>query len=644
MATLAAGSSATVVIEVGQTLLITGECEVYRSAGRVEIVFATGRFGPYEITTNITIRAVGSVSYFIDGIDGEYSAKSLLTTAGDLSVGWQGRDGEEKLLAASSDVALNSIRTVMGGDYVADSLTPMAEVIEWSGNGSPRTLELNKRFDAVIVIPSSSTPAHFFHNFTWRGNSPNMGANAPHTAAAIRFYGETMYVSPTLNAAGVNYRAILLADNGSGRLKCGSYAGNGIDNRAIDIGIAPCFVMVKRDNSFPCWFRAAGMDTSYPLSAAASAANIKSLTPTGFTVGNSADINEASDGAGAGGEAYDYIALAESLAWEVTTFVGSGSNREIGSPPQTVAAIVKSLDNVTPRSARLGVIGSSITKPVGAAAEAALFTVGDGYISVGASSEVNGSGFATTVLSIKSGQNIAQYKEAPKEAKALKVGASGGAICLTNNPLFTAIKTSGFYIEALFKYDSSNPSNGYLVSLAQSATAGQMQFALWVSGANKDLMVSFGVAGATTKTLEIGVRLDDGEKHHVGLGFDGVSEMVVDVDGSRVKLLSSITTIVDAATPTNVKLGIGCLRSTADARAAPLLNSEIALVRLYSSTLTASAARRRYRRAMLQDFSARDVACLEEWDASQVDGSLWYSSRSSTNIATIGPSDTITKI
>jgi len=112
----------------------------------------------------------------------------------------------------------------------------------------------------------------------------------------------------------------LLVDNGSSwlnltpsaRMKCGSYTGNGVDNREITgIGFQPDYVLVRRDGGeyLPdsgLVFRTKTMNAneSSTTYGAMLTNGIKSFTTDGFTLGTDDRVNK-------NGETYHYIAFKE---------------------------------------------------------------------------------------------------------------------------------------------------------------------------------------------------------------------------------------------------------------------------------------------------------------------------------------------
>lgn len=558
--------------------------------------------------------AAGSIQSFADD-----AARALvhLNKATEYGVGWE-RDQPD-----FSKLEMTQVRKDLG-------LEPLVRVGTYTGAG---VIDTGIALDAVILVPADAVAASFKHRACWRNNAPNLGVAAAHTAGLIpEIKGTTFTVGSNAGASGY---WIAIADNGSGKLAVGSYAGNGVDNRAIFVGLAPQFVMTKRDNAFPCWVRAIGMTTSYPLSAAASADNIKSLTSTGFTIGTAGDINAASDAAGAGGEAYDYIAFAASPAWRVLQFVGNNAARALTTIPNCAAALLKSHDSGTPRAARIAVSGMAGDKVVTATAQGTgVMSIASGTLSVAAAPESNGSGIVNTVLAFREYSGVTDVVDVAPALPALQIGASGGVICATNNTALNLVSPSPITLELLWKPSGAAGSNYYMLGRSQSSAAGDIQYMMWLQATTGSLLVTFSVAGAS-KSLEYGLTFLDGQRHHLILSFDGVDDVVLAVDGKRAKAAFSSTSVGATAVPTNAKFSIGCRRETGDVPASSCVGDAFALARVYNVALTDAQMQARYRRAALQDFSAEDVAPLEEWDAANIIGSIWFASLSATNNGTI---------
>lgn len=129
------------------------------------------------------------------------------------------------------------------------------------------------------------------------------------------------FVATTANT-GSSFQAASIFP-GAIKMATGTYAGNGVDDRAIAVGFQPDFVIVKSENAREGVGRTstmAGQDAKPLGSAAALQTNyIQSLTATGFTVGTNSRVNMAGDG-------YHWIAFkTNSQAMAVGNYTGNGA-------------------------------------------------------------------------------------------------------------------------------------------------------------------------------------------------------------------------------------------------------------------------------------------------------------------------------
>src|SRR3990172_5427418 len=113
------------------------------------------------------------------------------------------------------------------------------------------------------------------------------------------------------------------------KVQSGSYIGNGVDNRAINVGFQPDVVFVKRNENL--YFEVVStatmpVDTTKSLDqsgAATFASGIKSLTATGFTLGTNANVN-------ASGAPYHWVAFQGAAGeMKVGSYTGTGVTRSI---------------------------------------------------------------------------------------------------------------------------------------------------------------------------------------------------------------------------------------------------------------------------------------------------------------------------
>jgi hypothetical protein len=204
-------------------------------------------------------------------------------------------------------------------------------------------------------------------------------------AAIAAFVATTANTGSSFQTASIFPGAIKMAS--------GTYAGNGVDGRAIAVGFQPDFVIVKSDAGREGVARTAtmaGQDTKPLGTASAFQANyIQSLTATGFTVGTNSRVNMV-------GDDYYWVAFkTNSQAMAVGNYTGNGAFTRnvtgVGFQPEMVMvfgdtgqrAVLRTVD--MSRTFRFELGTGSTTGLTGSG--------GDGF-TVGNSAEVNSNGVA----------------------------------------------------------------------------------------------------------------------------------------------------------------------------------------------------------------------------------------------------------
>lgn len=127
-----------------------------------------------------------------------------------------------------------------------------------------------------------------------------------------------------VNANGVDYHFIAVADNGVGDFDTVTWAGNDVDGRAVSCGADPDFVLVQGESNEATWTTSANSaDDSMFFDGTASAANrIQSLGTGQFTVGDDADVN-------ASGDTYHAVVFAAvSGLFNVFDYTGNGADNQ----------------------------------------------------------------------------------------------------------------------------------------------------------------------------------------------------------------------------------------------------------------------------------------------------------------------------
>jgi hypothetical protein len=204
-------------------------------------------------------------------------------------------------------------------------------------------------------------------------------------AAIAAFVATTANTGSSFQTASIFPGAIKMAS--------GTYAGNGVDGRAIAVGFQPDFVIVKSEAAREAVGRTstmAGQDTKPLGSATALQANyIESLTATGFTVGTNSRVNMA-------GDDYHWVAFkTNSQAMTVGNYTGNGGfSRNItgvGFQPELVMVLSDTGQRAVLRAAGMSRTfrfenGTGVTSGVTAFGA-------DGF-TLGNSAEVNSNGVA----------------------------------------------------------------------------------------------------------------------------------------------------------------------------------------------------------------------------------------------------------
>lgn len=158
------------------------------------------------------------------------------------------------------------------------------------------------------------------------------------------------FVATTANT-GSSFQAASIFP-GAIKMATGTYAGNGVDGRAIAVGFQPDFVIVKSESAREGVARTSTMagDATKPLgsSTALTANYIQSLTATGFTLGTNSRVNLA-------GDDYHWIAFkTNSQAMTVGSYTGNGAATRnitgLGFQPELVMVLGNSAQRAVLRA------------------------------------------------------------------------------------------------------------------------------------------------------------------------------------------------------------------------------------------------------------------------------------------------------
>lgn len=185
--------------------------------------------------------------------------------------------------------------------------------------------------DLVIVKADASQYA------VWRSSSMPAGKSGAFSPVASLFTnaiqsfaadGFLVGSHATVNQNGIKYYYSAFRDNGGGDFDVGTYAGNGVDNRNLDIvGFQPTILWIKGDCAARGVWRVAenaGDDSMYFHGYTNTSNHIQSLRPLGFQVGDSGHVNQS-------GYNYYYVAFLD-----VTGFIETGSYTGNGADDRNI--------------------------------------------------------------------------------------------------------------------------------------------------------------------------------------------------------------------------------------------------------------------------------------------------------------------
>jgi len=195
----------------------------------------------------------------------------------------------------------------------------------------------------------------------------------------------------TISHSGNSFQAAPIFP-GAIKMATGSYAGNGVDGRAIGVGFQPDVVIVKSAAAREAVARTSTMsgDASKPFATAVAfqANYIQSLTATGFTVGTNSRVNAATD-------TYHWVAFkANAQAMRVGNYSGNGTSQSFtgfGFSPELVIAFG---NNAQRPVLRANGMSRTYRFDAGTGSATGVTAFGADGFTVGNSAEVNSNGVA----------------------------------------------------------------------------------------------------------------------------------------------------------------------------------------------------------------------------------------------------------
>jgi len=512
-----------------------------------------------------------------------------------------------------------------------EAAQPTLTAVSWIGDGTAlRSIPVGFAFDGCFIAVNGGGK-YFWHRASWCGRPALLSAATAHGTNHLGGYSSSaLNVKIGLNARNAIYTALFFADNGAGLIKYGSYHGDGVAGREINVDGTPIFVVVKRDNAYPAWIRSRDDDNSYPTLNTAAATNIIALTLNGFTISAAADVNTAVTREGAGGEGYDWLAIMDGPIDWVSQYSGSGA-----ATFTITSGVIPALALFKPHAIDYGALwvkgmpaGKALTLNGSSAFAIGLVSdvTGD-VLSLGTGTQVNANGVTTTILTLAESTNPAAAIT-PASFPAFQVTASaGGAMCGGDASLDFPGNVPYAY-EIIYSAPPSTGADFGLIGHSKSSMSYQ-NLLLLRGGYNGTLEPIL-----QTHRFNSGVIPQPDVAHHVIMTWDGIGQILIWLDGILVKDMKYALTIT--AMDANTKFTLGAQWNYGGhVLAAGLVGGKIALGRVYNSALTRAQVTARYQRAMFANTAYPDLDYSEEWDASNIVGNTLNASRLTANNGTL---------
>lgn len=617
--------------------LITGFSALVEAAG---VIAAGDRVGPAGDGTG---RAVAGGAAGV--------ALSSATAAGQLV------EVEVRLGSGLSGAQVQAVQASQPGRTQEVALRhalrrPIIRSGRFAGSGTRQRIRIGFRPDVVIVKSSAAQPGLWRTATSWRGNSQKLANSSAHNSNAIVELTDDGFIVNTdsaANGSGASINYVAIADNGSGRVVTAAWQGTGVSGlQPVDLPEEPVFVMIKRDNTFPCWSRASGQARSYSLGADASSDDmILSLYP--LTLSAQPDVNAVVPGApGSGGEAYEMLALLPCDTWHVQQYTGTGAALTLATPfsdeDQIAFGLIKSHNDVSPACSHVFFGGQ--------AANISSRADNNGEVSTAITSRAG----ATVVLNTLADVNTASdtytmlvIKEAPeaglpaREQRPTRIGRPA-LRCESGGGILTQVgQAQGFDVASPAAWTMEfvgtvNAASTTSVLMALAAASSVMAAAIYASSNFNHLYSQR--YDSTAKASELGLRPAPNAPVHIVLRSNG--------DGANSVLTMSINGVhkrfyrpVAVTMPIHTKLAFLCNRAASDALANSAVGCSFALGRFYARQLSDAEVVDRYK--FVFGIGGSDVVdYVEEWDAANVSGSTLRATRSSANDAVIAACTAIT--
>lgn len=216
-----------------------------------------------------------------------------------------------------------------------DASTFTMKTGSYTGNGTSQSITGLGFAPDLVIIKDNAANYGVFRTRLGGDNTWYLSNAATFFTGGITATGSdgfTLGASLVVNASAATYHWQAFGNafdpydnNGAGDFAIGTYYGNGIDNRDIEVPWQPNMVATKRSGASVGNWRSSsvGTDTAFNFGPTANASNlIQNFSSTGFQVGTSATSNGAANN-------YMWFAFKTGTNFAVNTYTGTGANANI---------------------------------------------------------------------------------------------------------------------------------------------------------------------------------------------------------------------------------------------------------------------------------------------------------------------------
>lgn len=562
---------------------------------------------------------------------------------------------------------------------------PLVSTGSFAGAAFNQFIDCGLTPDVTLCKISGSAARWFKENSFFRRTSFfNVTAAGQGAILANRDNGFLVGVDTTVNNAGSTSFWLAFADNDSGLIQNGGYAGNQIDNRVVDLKLKPFDAMwIKRDNATEGVFKSRYMPDNIAVLAASSSAStgtyVRTINADGtFTVDASTNTNQWNGVTGLG-ESIEFTTFKhQDGVLYCKSYIGDGTtSRLINVGLTPCAAIVFSHDgNSKPEFATTDMAGSgSLDFTAGAFVDSLAFSGNSVRVSGPSVTTANRNGVTYTLIAFARNK-VGAGGETQRSLVPTRFNVSGGRVQLLLNGLNSAIKCgaddsliingaltmewigclmgrtgdtapggSSIIWPLIYRGNETVQTGGATLALLTPGGQGSASYGMFIATGDNGSWFGEALHILTTTVCDATNRVGDisykplstgiviprnlGAVMHILVTIDANGSIHAYVNGRCVKERKLDLAIVGSAAPQpNIVSTSGhqfCIDSALKTGGTVVTGShrvKFELARVYNVELSGGEAYQRFRYGFLGDPAFADVArgLVEEWKASRNNG------------------------